>query len=346
MTGAWVYFDEREADRTAYRGMLEGAGLHVESIPPPSTLAVTEAMAGVKDIAGFLVDFALSDAAPEIRYSGTTLATHLRQEYPDRPVVVLSAMLRDARHGAAYARTHFAVDMEIQKVDLAANPDRVVGQLQAIATGYHQIRLERENPGGPEAAALSLLGLHDQVGSLPDDIASLVAWIAAMVGRGAASVGAAIIREILVYPGPVVPVTHGWASSIVGLMPMAFERREGQFSSAEYRGIFGGLFGKSYWTAKLLGLSVADMDIPERARCYICDAPPITVCEVCHELVDGIHSLPAVREEAQFPDCRRARVCGVCIQTPLPRGLVLDARHSHHAVALARDVAGILKRNG
>jgi CheY-like chemotaxis protein len=339
----WCFVDEREDQRDQFAKLLHNHGIEVERVQPDPNLAFTHDSA--RTALGFILDYALHEQDSAISYSGATLAAHLRQEYPDRPIVILSAFLRDPATGDRLRRTRELIDLKVKKDDVEQQPERFARQLQSLAEGYGRIRENLLKSEGSEAAACAILGLDQPTAEGPA-LKEVVAYLVQGGSKDVALTARLLLHELLKFPGPLLSPEH--TAVAVGVDPQhshngALGRH---LEPARYRGSFQDLRWDEerqvplYWRHLLNDLK-SSLPSFQPALCFICREAASTLCAECRRPVDGQHSLPAQRGEVTYPECRQARVCGNCLRKDeLQSGVTLDPRHA----VLKEEVAKVSRR--
>jgi DNA-binding NarL/FixJ family response regulator len=343
----WCLVDEREDQREEFARLLSNHGVDVDRVPPDPNLGFTHLAA--KTATGFILDYALHEQDSAIPYSGATLAAHIRQEYPDRPIVILSAFLRDPATDERLRRTRELIDLKVKKDEVEQRPERFARQLQALAAGYERIRSILQEEDVSEAAARAILGLDQAITDSPA-LNEVVAYLAQVGNKDLALIARTLLHELLKFPGPLLVPEH--AAVILGVDPQyghddALRRSLGP---ARYRGAFEDLRWDVerqiplYWLSFLSDLKSSLPSFPP-AVCFICRQEASTLCAECIRPVDGRHSLPAQRAEVTYPECRQARVCGNCLRKDeLKSGVVLDPRHVVLRAEVVKESSKLLKK--
>jgi len=343
----WCFIDEREDQREQFSQLLRNHGVEVEGIPPDPNLGSTP---GLATATGFILDYALHEQNSAISYSGATIAAHLRQEYPDRPIVILSAFLRVPATDERLRRTRELIDLKVKKDEVEQQPERFALQLKSLAAGYDKIRRTLAEEEDSEGAARDILGLDPTMPDKPD-IKEVAAYLAQVGSRDFALTARLLIHELLDLPGPILKPEY--AAVAVGVNPQNSNdddlRR--QLDRARYKGAFEDLRWDEerqiplYWRSFLRDLKPSLTDFPP-ALCFICQQAASTLCAECERPVDGEHSLPAQRGDVTYPECRQARICGNCLQKhELKSGVILDPRHAVLRDGVVRESQKLLKHS-
>jgi CheY-like chemotaxis protein len=307
----WCLVDEREDQRDDYAKLLQNHGVEVERVQPDADLAFAHDAATTA--LGFILDYALHEGDSSISYSGATLAAHLREEYPDRPIVILSAFLRQPATSDRLRRTKELIDLQVKKEDVGQQPDKFARQLRSLAEGYQRIGREISATKDAMAASRNILGLDQPTAENPP-LKEVVAYLVQGGSKDVALTARLLLHELLKFPGPLLPPEH--AAVAVGVDPQHGynDALRHHLGPALYRGAFQDLQWNEerqaplYWRPLLNGLNISFSSF-HAALCFICGQAASTLCAECKRPVDGQHSLPAQRGEAAFPECRQARVC-------------------------------------
>jgi CheY-like chemotaxis protein len=346
----WCLVDERKDHREQFARLLRNHGVKVNEVQPGSSLEFIQDAATTA--VGFILDYALHEQDPGIPYSGATLAAHIRQEYPNRPIVILSAFLRIPATNDKLRRTRDLIDLQVKKEEVEQLPERFARQLQALATGYERIRgILQEAREDSELAARSILGLMQEPTDKPA-LKEVVAYLAHQVeSNDVALTARVLLHELLEFPGPLV--IPEYAAVSLGINPQYShdEILANHLQPARYLGAFQDLEWEEerqiplYWRPFLPELKASLPNLPP-ALCFICRQAASTLCAECKRPIDGQHSLPAQRAEVTYPECRHARVCGNCLRKEeLASGVILDRRHAMLRKEVVKESRKLLKNS-
>lgn len=342
----WCLVDERKDHREQFAALLNNHGVKVKQVQPGSSLDFIQDDA--TSAVGFILDYALHEQDSSIPYSGATLAAHIRQEYPDRPIVILSAFLRMPTTNEKLRRTRELIDLQVKKEEVEQKPERFANRLQTLASGYERIKTILQAREDSELAARSILGLNDITGT--PALKEVVAYLAHQVeSNDVALIARVLLHELLEFPGPLV--IPEYAAVTLGFNPRySYEDTLAHhLQPTRYFGAFQDLNREEdrqipfYWKSFLSELKVSLPNLPP-ALCFICQQAASTLCAECKRPIDGQHSLPAQRAEVTYPECRQARVCGSCLRKEeLESGVILDRRHAMLRKEIVKESRKLLK---
>jgi CheY-like chemotaxis protein len=343
----WYLVDEREDHRKQFAQLLRNHAVEVETLPPDPALAFTK---GWDDtITGAILDYALHENDPTVSYSGATLAAHLRETYPSRPIVILSAHLREPATDESLRRTNELIDLKATKDEVARRPEKFALQLGSLATGYAKIRIALKEDD-PAAASCAILGLDATMAAV-NPLKELVAYVAQTGNQDVALTASLLLHELLKFPGPLLAPEHAAITLGVDPQQCPADVLRRHLEPARYRGAFHDLLWDEdrqvplYWKFSLIELKATLPNLPP-ALCFICRQVASTLCAECGKPVDGLHSLPAQRGEVAYPECRQARVCGNCLwNDELQSGVTLDPRHAVLRGEVVKESRKLLKNS-
>jgi CheY-like chemotaxis protein len=340
----WCLVDEREDHRKQFARLLRNHGVDVETHKPDLSFSFATTATG------FILDYALHEQDAAIPYSGATLAAQIRQEFPDRPIVILSAFLRDPATNSHLRRTRDLIDFKVKKDEVEQQPERFARQLQSLAAGYEMIRNVLQEEEDAQAASRAVLGLNQAIEHVPT-LMEVVTYLAQVGGKEVTQTAHHLLHELLEFPGPLLGPED--AAVVLGIDPNHGHDKalSSHLEPARYRGAFGDLRwieGRQiplYWRSFLTELKTSLPKCPP-ALCFICRQMASTLCAECKRPVDGLHSLPAQRADVTYPECRQARVCGNCLRKgELQSGVVLDPRHATLQSEIAKESRRLLKNS-
>jgi hypothetical protein len=344
----WCLVDEQEEQRDQFAQLLYNHGVEVERVPPDPNFDFTHGP--TTTAIGFILDYALHEQDSAIPYSGATLAAQLRQEYPHRPIVILSAFLRDPTTNERLRRTRELIDLKVKKDEVEQQPERFARQLQSLAAGYGKIQEILQEEEDSEIAARTILGLDQPIAERPA-LKEVIAYLAQVGSKDVALTARLLLHELLKFPGPLLVPEH--AAVAVGVDPQHGHDDDLRhyLEQARYRGAFQDLRWDEerqiplYWRSLLTGLKPSPSSFPP-SLCFICRQAASTLCAECGRPIDGQHSLPAQRGEASYPECRQARVCGNCLRKDeLKSGIILDPRHAALRKEVVKESRKLLKNS-
>lgn len=137
-----LYIDELAGDREKYSDCLSRARkIFLEPVPPPASLDLSGITDGKIDL--FLIDYQLSKgrrADARVNYQGGTLATAIRERYPEHPVVALTR--KDLFSTGAFKETRLRdlFDSVIYKGDVVEDKSGWSDFLRGIGAGFRALR--------------------------------------------------------------------------------------------------------------------------------------------------------------------------------------------------------------
>lgn len=340
MTRHWLFVDEQlEEAQSCAKLLAQDGELEVSTLVPEADVAFLRTAIDQKSFDGVLVDHALNEGRPEINYAGATLAAFIRTEYPDLPIVVLSARLKDIGELRRYRRTESLFDLRLDKQDLQLRGASIRKSLKELGDGYK--RLKEVLSGSSQTTypeACCILGIPDGIGD--DTERGMVARFLIETGAGDPSrVAHFLLQFALRLPGPLLERSRAAVS--VGLAPDSNEAIDAHIAPARYVGVFAGIHPEGrYWRDLLNELEPHGGDLAP-ARCVVCDELASDLCEVCKKPVDGLHSLPVHRNLVANDVFLRGRVCGFCLAGDLPDELSIDGRYARMRQTLVAEVQAL-----
>ena len=246
-----VLVDDEKNAGDRYGGLLGKCGLEVEHRFPPQEFDVKSLVDPAPDL--FLVDYELTSKRGDgqaASYRGWSLATALREELGDRPIVLLTrtglATWRAARRSLEASRIVDAVEY---KTDIERDSESAAKRLVSLACGYAIIRNQEPTYQGlcealrarssEETAALSE-ATPPRSGWQPFEAA---AWIR---------------NVVLAFPGILYDALH--AATTLGLSRESFDNPKvrAEFNEAHYEGVFSDVEHR-WWRSRLF-------EVAERLR--------------------------------------------------------------------------------
>lgn len=247
--------ESKEAER--YAALLNRAGLKVEHRLPPPDMNVHALIDSATDL--FLVDYELTAPRGEgqaASYRGWSLATELRQETNDRPIVLLTRTdLESWKRAKRNLEGSRIVDDVMFKTDITNDPGLIARRLTSFVDGYSTIRCQDATYQG---LYLTLLPpSSEEHGRLSESAPPKPQW--------QPFEAAVWIRNVLLrYPGILYDAVH--ASTALGLSTESFALPDirAAFDNARYKGVFGDL-GEWWWRSQLFEMAEAlrqDAEVP------------------------------------------------------------------------------------
>lgn len=336
MTRKWLFIDEQPEEAERCVALLAEAGeLEVDGRQPAADIGFVDEALGDGRYSGVLLDHALNEGSAEITYAGSTIAAHIRSEYPHLPVVVLSARLSDPAESRRYRRTEELFDLTLDKQDLATDADEARRKLKALDAGYQALTAALQGDSSV-AAARSVLGIPADL----DDDSERVGMARLLLEEGngdPCKVAQFLLHVALSLCGPLLDRRR--AAVAAGLAPDENGEVDAVLQPVKYDGVFADLHeGGRYWRELLSELDELPEALP-RAKCVVCDGPASEVCEGCSEPVDGLHSLPVRRTELANDVFLRGRLCAFCLGGDLPEHLVIEGSYARMRDALVAEAA-------
>ncbi len=363
MTEQIVYYDDVPREAENIRDALKHAArdLEVRVLVPPQDLGKVQGE--VSDVDLFMVDIDLtrppaSASAPG--YHGTTLVSHLKSLFDDRPVVVITKQtvldeLTPERR--RQLRERLACDDLMVKQDVLERTGEEAARLCSLADGYRALREARGRTWGD---ILILLGVDQR--ALEADRLLEAAPPLESPGATVSAIATWIRKVIMGYPGILYDDVH--AATNLGLSVESFRSQALQelLREAKYAGVFtADELCRLWWKDRLrcIGISVVQDggyrggivpafaeamrekhgDTIAQSRCNWDDSTGADqVCCLLHEPVQVEHSLayyadnrPSVMDQArvsfrairQSPDFQKELLDPIGREL-LPRILALD----------------------
>jgi hypothetical protein len=248
-----VYVEDVPAQGTKYSDLLNEKGkLHVEWIMAPVPMSVKPVIEKKPDI--ILVDYELTQRQPGglmASYKGGTLATSIREVYPNCPIVLVTRMVLLKKYSGA-PRQLGPFDLRFFKDEIRENPKLCVDKLVAIASGYRKLReskpltwsriLNLLDANSLESEALKQFKPSGQV---------LVGKKGQRVNWSIPDVATWILDTLFEYPGILYDDLH--AATALGMSLDSLARKEvlSTLSPALYNGIFSSSVRK-WWRDRIL----------------------------------------------------------------------------------------------
>lgn len=338
MTRKWLFIDEQPQEAENCIALLAKPGeLEIEPKQPDVDVGFVRKALDAGKYTGVLLDHALNEGNAAITYRGSTIAAHIRSEYPHLPVVVLSARLTEPAESQRYRRTEDLFDLRLDKQDLATNADEARRKLNILDDGYQDLKAVLED-GSNLAAARSVLGIPAAVDE--DSQRLSVARLLLEEGDGdPCQVAQFLLQVALRLHGPLLDRRR--AAVAAGLAPDENGEVDAVLQPAKYGGAFAELDeGGRYWRELLSELDELSEVLP-RAECVVCGDLASEVCEGCSRPVDGLHSLPVRRTEVANDMFLRGRLCAFCLGGPLPEHLVIEGNYARMLDALVAEAEKI-----
>lgn len=354
-----MYIDDDKAERSKYKSRFENDDRTKERFVIVTynapKLSDDYARIAAENPELLMVDYDLSvpdDNGQVIGFQGIALATQLRQQFPEVPIVLFTRKsvfrLQDY---AKISETLSSIDEIIYKQDLFKIDSSTIEKLFHLAIGFKLMR-NQKNKGWDEL--LKLMGASQSDAGLlklaDPPITYRKSWATVAVATW-------IRKVIFQYPGILYDSMH--AATFLGISSEAFASEPIQplFTSAKYSGIFQST-EERWWKSKLRSVAYSIMNkkekgLPlriafpmawerdskttiEKAKCVFSgEAPAEWVCYILHQPVMIKYSLsykpdsrPAVMEEARvsFEAVKTSNDFDQRLVDPLGRELISEIR--------------------
>ena len=302
-----------------------------------------------------LVDYDLSipdEDGNVIGISGVTLATELRQKFPEIPIVLFTRKsVFKVQEYASIKETLSSIDEIVYKQDVFKRESPRLEDLFQLAVGFKKLRSMKT---GQWSDLLKLMGTPQG----DSDVLSLCdPPVVPKQGWAVAAISAWVRNVVLRYPGVLYDAVH--AATFLGVSEKAFlsEPLQHMFKSAEYSGIFMP-HERRWWKSKLQTVAASVMrkgekELPlrtgfpaawertkkapiERAKCVFSgESPAEWVCYILKQPVMIKYSLsyrpdrrPAVMDESRvsYEAIRTSNEFDERLLDPLGRDMISEIR--------------------
>lgn len=337
MITRWLLVDDQPVEARNCAALLTlPEQFEVTSVEPETDTSFLLSTLTQAEFDGVLIDHALNDAKPEIKYPGSTLAALVRSDSPPLPIVALSARLRDREELLRYGRTKELFDWVVDKQELQLHANSIRQRLKVLGDGYRTLRKVLSSGNTSEVQkACTILGIPEDLEE--DAERTLVARLLLERGAGDPSHFAHFLLQVaLGLPGPLLDWRRGAVAA--GVAPNEPSTIMDFLTPAAYQGVFAGFHGDGRFWREQLGELHASVAGLAPARCLACGEEARELCERCRRPVDGIHSLPVRRKEVAHDVFLRGRLCGICLAGEIPDELSLDGRYVSLRAALVAEV--------
>lgn len=157
-----LYIDDEEAERSEFERLL-GERFEITTMPAPRVIVPADLLRSNPDI--ILVDYELTKKQPDpeqtVSYQGGTLATSLREQVSDRPIILHTRKIKYSRGAAQQISTVLRIfDWVMFKHDLWEHTESEVARLESMVRGYELLRgVDHRNWAGLKA----VLGVASEV---------------------------------------------------------------------------------------------------------------------------------------------------------------------------------------
>lgn len=248
-----TYIDDIQPETDKFSRLLStNKFLRVRPEYPPPKLVLTGILRDRPDL--ILIDYVLWSyevAGEAIPYLGGTLATRIREEYNEYPVILISRKSRFRRHGEGRGQLG-AIDDVIFKDDIEEDPLSVIRHLIGWIQDFEKLRSVKTRNWN--SLARNLCANPNEFEKLKDALPSTYKSLfrrVAEVKWSVPEVAHWIYRVLFRYPGIFYDTLH--AATTLGISEKSFLNRKVQnlFDSAKYRGVFASLAPK-WWRDRLL----------------------------------------------------------------------------------------------
>jgi CheY-like chemotaxis protein len=245
------YVDDDPIARRRFAERLSGGRVIVQSASPPGQLNIEPIIRAKPDI--LLIDYVLTKPetgrAP-VSYQGGTLASRIREAFPDHPVVLLTRESLLAKREYREIRDVMPIfDEVVYKGDIEKDPGSARSLLASMAEGFARLRDTKAK------SWKSLIQLLRAPPEAEDALRRAGAPLASEAHRSEAKwrvqEAARWIRGVvLAYPGILYDNLH--TATALGIAVESFGARNVRkvFAPAEYRGLFGPREGR-WWRVRL-----------------------------------------------------------------------------------------------
>lgn len=244
-----LYIDDEESARSEFVGLL-GKRFEITTMPAPRVIAPAELLRSNPDI--ILVDYELTKKQPDpeqtVSYQGGTLATSLREQVTDRPILLHTrkSVFKDTARQISTVLRVF--DRVIFKSDLWEDTETAVAWLESMARGYERLRgVDHRNWTGLKTVLGVASAVEERFLKEAGPPIRSNDWTVLEVARWLQDV-------ILVYPGILYDSLH--AATLLGISGDSFlsERVQEFVRPALYDGPFAGHESR-YWRERLRTLA-------------------------------------------------------------------------------------------
>jgi CheY-like chemotaxis protein len=321
-----TYVDDTPEELERYTRRLSDDGLVVNPMPPPSPFDPAKVYATRADL--YVLDYELEKVSKT--YEGATLATAIRQQFSEHPIVLLSK--RSLVQPARTRPLALLFDEILYKDELDRQPTAGRRRIISIGEGFATLRSKRRRDVDALLAALGARKAeeHEVLRAVPplDIVSDTQQWSVREIAEW-------IRRDLLAYPGVFYDETH--AATVLGVDVSTFrsQRVQALFASSKYDGVFADLDPR-WWRSRLLagahkiaaeagvGPGASQLVFPAALRrkrlrirlstCVFCgEHGPEAVCYVLDAPVHIEHSL-AYRPDARSGAMDEARASFKAIQ--------------------------------
>jgi hypothetical protein len=248
-----IYIEDVVEQGKTYSDLLSKKGkLSVESMLAPVPMNVETILDKRPDL--ILVDYILTRKQPNgqmATYKGGTLASNIRELYPNHPIVLVTRRVLLEESGGAPGQLG-PFDMKFFKDEIRADRNRSISVLVALASGYEKLRktmpltwpkiLRALGAEAQEAEDINETKPKGQISSAATS--NIATWSVPEIARW-------ILDTLFAFPG--VFYDDLFAATTLGLSVQSLSKQgiESALSNARYDGVFGDM-DRRWWHGRLL----------------------------------------------------------------------------------------------
>lgn len=279
-----------------------------------------------------ILDYRLDDApshteATAATYRGGSVAAELKEQFPDKPVVLLTTKLKLEEALVDRPRVRNLFDLQVLKGDLRTPTERDLAatKIADLARGFARVAASAQSV---DKGVIDILA--DAMDATTAEKETIAVATKGTVTHRVDELSGWILREAMEFPGLLLDV---WETrALLGLTEGGFEHTEVQelIDRTRYTGVFTAIH-KRWWRSRIEKLledlgATRDRDRAIRiakaagigrlvsAKCVWCDSSGVTrACSLCHRPVDSRHHLPSAEPKPGWAEPSIA--CFDCIQT-------------------------------
>lgn len=249
------YVDDDPNDRKRFAERLSGGKMIVHPAPPPGQLSIEAIIRTKPDI--LLIDYELTK--PEtgrsaVSYQGGTLASRIRESFPDHPVVLLTRESLLAKREYRQIRDFMQIfDDVVYKGNIEKEPGVARSLLISLAEGFARLR------GTKAKSWKSLIRLLEAPPEAEDALrkagAPLRGGAHSPTAKWRVQEAARWIRGVvLAYPGILYDTLHAATALGIGVQSFGVPNVRKLFAPAQYRGPFEPQEGR-WWRVRIYDIA-------------------------------------------------------------------------------------------
>jgi len=249
------YVDDDPKDRKRFAERLSGGNTVVQPVSPPEQLSIEPIIRTKPDV--LLIDYELTK--PEtgrspVSYQGGTLASRIRESFPDHPVVLLTREGLLAKREYRQMRDFMQIfDDVVYKGNIEKEPGAARSLLTSLAEGFARLR------GTKPKSWKSLLRLLEAPPEAEDSLRKAGAPLRSEAHSPTANwrvqEAARWIRGVvLAYPGILYDRLHTATALGIAIQSFSMPSVRKLFAPAEYRGPFQPQEGR-WWRVRIYDIA-------------------------------------------------------------------------------------------